>query len=95
MMNFKKTNEETIMKKTLVFAATLFFAAGFLVSCSKKDRDKIINGGNQTQNIEAQIPNDTMEQGEKQSLSALMSAPFPVNLTFCCTSTLNSQIHTF
>jgi hypothetical protein len=56
------------MKKTLVFAAVLFFVTGFLVSCSKKDRDKIINGDNQTQNFETQIPNDTMTQDEKETI---------------------------
>ncbi|MDR1195596.1 MAG: hypothetical protein LBL00_03865 [Endomicrobium sp.] len=53
------------MKKVLMFAVSMFVVCSFLSSCSKEDRNKITNGGNQAQNVNTNTPNDTISAEEK------------------------------
>lgn len=56
------------MRRIILAAVSMFVVCGFLLSCSKEDRNKIINGGNQEQNVNTDTPNDTVSTEEKNKI---------------------------
>ena len=52
-----------------MLAVSVFVIFGFLASCSKKDRNKIINGGG-VPDVNTVVPNDTMAGTEKNAIES-------------------------